>query len=81
MPSKKWQEPILGQGKKNGKEKAYTKGTVEENKAIRAAREEEIELMVLSLRKIREHGRKNRFDMMWCVKKNSTANSLEESLD
>lgn len=31
MPSKKWQEPILGQGKKNGKEKAYTKGTVEEN--------------------------------------------------
>lgn len=30
MPSKKWQEPALGQGKNNGREGAYEKGTVEE---------------------------------------------------
>lgn len=40
-----------------------------------------MELMVLSLSTIREHERKSGFDMMWCIKKNSTANSLEEILD
>lgn len=53
----------MEQRKKIERKGANAKGTVEEYEAIRVVREAEKELIVL-LSKIREHRRKNRFNMM-----------------
>lgn len=59
MPNKNWQKPALGEGKKNGREGAYAKAIVKKYQVIRAVRGEKIEVIMLSLSKISEHGKKN----------------------